>query len=449
MTKKISYLIIISLFFIVAKTKAQSIGGTTSGSASYCSGNNSGFLSLTGYVGTILFWQTSTNGGASWVNESNIATTQSYLNLTQTTHFRAVVQDGSFPADTSTVSVVTIFTPSDGGTITGAGAFCQSSGTGVLNLSGNVGNVVNWLVSTDNGTTWTSIANTTTTLNHPNITQNTMYMAVVENEPTCPRDSSAAASFVINPLTIAGTLSSSDTVCFKLNEDTLTLSGYVGNVVFWEFSTNNGASWTTISNTNDWYVYNNLDSTTEYRVSVKSGVCNTETSNLATIQVQLPLAVDAGEDVNIIQFQSTTLTGSGMGNPVWFPTVGLTNSSSITTSASPEVTTTYYLTVTDAYSCVGTDSVTINVSIPIPNTITPNGDRVNDFFVIKEIENFPSNSFQVFNRFGNVVFKSSPYNNTFNGVSSSGGNLTDGIYYYQLDFGKGDTPTKGYILIKR
>lgn len=440
----------ISLFYLISShVSAQSVGGTTSGATSYCSNNNSGFVSLSGHVGSILFWQSSTNAGVSWVNNNNTTPTESYLNLTQTTYYRAVVKNGNFPEDTSTTSIITIFTPSAGGIISGGGTFCNNSGTGVFNLNGFVGSVTNWLTSTNNGLTWNSISNTSSSLSYSNITQNTLFRAVVENVATCPRDTSSIGIIQIDPTTISGTLTQNKTVCFFENKDTLSLNGNIGNVLNWEFSINNGANWQNINNFSTTYVYTNLTDTTWYRVLVKSGVCAIDTSNSIKINVINPLFVDAGRDTTIIKFQSVTLNGLGNGSISWTPTTGLQNPSSLTTVASPETTTNYILLVVDSNGCKNSDTVTISVDVPIPNAISPNGDGVNDFFVVTQIERFLGSKLQVFNRYGSVVFEDSPYTNNFEGKSNGGSDIPDGIYYYLLDFGTGEQPINGFILIKR
>ena len=441
-------ILIFTLLLLSVNVFSQSVGGVTSGSASYCSGNNSGFVTLTGNTGSILFWQTSINAGATWTNVSNITTAQSYLNLIQTTHYRVVVKDGAFPEDTSTISVITIYTPSNGGILTGGGTFCDNA-TGVLTLSGYVGNVTNWLFSTNGGVSWTTIVNTTTSLNYISITQNTLYMAVLVNEPTCPSDSSSIATILIDQNTISGILTQDDTVCAFINEDTLTLLGNVGNILDWQFSTNNGSTWNNLGNTANTYIYSNLTTTTWYRCLVRNGVCLTYATTPVIITVNTPNPVNAGNDVSIVQFETTTLNGTGVGSISWYPTIGLSSPNSLITSANPNQTTTYYITLTDSNSCQSIDSVTVTVDIPVPNAISPNGDGINDFFVIDGIERFNANTIEIFNRYGNIVFSKSPYDNNFDGKSSSGGELPDGIYYYLLNFGVGYEPQTGYILIKR
>src|SRR5207248_1754575 len=94
-----------------------SVGGTVSGAASGCSGSNNGSLTLSGYVGSIVRWQSSIDAGVTWVNIANVTSINNYSNLTQTTDFRAVVQSGSCPAANSSVQTITIFPISVGGTV--------------------------------------------------------------------------------------------------------------------------------------------------------------------------------------------------------------------------------------------------------------------------------------------------------------------------------------------
>ncbi len=442
--------LLIILCFTVIKTNAQSVGGVTSGAATYCTSVNSGFITLSGHTGMVLDWQFSINAGVSWNNTSNITTAQSYVNLTQTTHYRAIVQDGAFPSDTSSVSIITINPPAVGGTISGAGSFCVNSGAGTLNLTGQAGNVLNWLVSTNNGVSWTVINNTTTILNHSNISQNTLYAAVVENVPTCPIDTSSFVSFVINPLTVAGNFIESDTiVCSMLNDDTINLISNVGDVVNWLSSIDSGVTWNPIGNTTNTLSYLGLTQTIWYQTVVQSGVCTSDTTAQITVTVALPNPVDAGTDETITQFETIKLDGFGVGSPVWSPSIDLDDPNIFMPIAKPNFTTLYTIMLTDSNFCVSTDTVTITVKVPFPNAITPNGDGANDFFIIDQVDSLSNNSISIYNRYGNVVFDESPYTNGWNGKSLNGSDLPDGIYYYSFDFGDGRETRTGYILIKR
>jgi gliding motility-associated-like protein/uncharacterized repeat protein (TIGR01451 family) len=90
----------------------------------------------------------------------------------------------------------------------------------------------------------------------------------------------------------------------------------------------------------------------------------------------------------------------------------------------------------------------------IPDGFSPNGDMVNDEFVIRGIANFPNNQLEVYNRWGNLVYKAVPYQNKWDGTSTSefnvGGNvLPVGTYFYVLDLGNGTGQYKGTIYLNK
>lgn len=90
----------------------------------------------------------------------------------------------------------------------------------------------------------------------------------------------------------------------------------------------------------------------------------------------------------------------------------------------------------------------------IPEGFSPNGDGINDLFVIRGIQNFPSNNFTIFNRWGDKVFEASPYKNTWDGSNTKGltigGNaLPTGTYFYVIDLGDGSKVIKGTIYLNR
>ncbi|MEO1262219.1 MAG: gliding motility-associated C-terminal domain-containing protein [Bacteroidota bacterium] len=70
----------------------------------------------------------------------------------------------------------------------------------------------------------------------------------------------------------------------------------------------------------------------------------------------------------------------------------------------------------------------------VPNGITPNGDGINDELIFDALLNtnieYPNNELIVFNRWGDVVYKASPYNNDWAGTNDSGEELPHGTYYF-------------------
>jgi len=90
----------------------------------------------------------------------------------------------------------------------------------------------------------------------------------------------------------------------------------------------------------------------------------------------------------------------------------------------------------------------------IPEGFSPNGDGINDLFVIRGILNYPKNTFVIFNRWGNKVFEASPYQNSWDGRSMfglrvGGDELPVGTYFYVLDLKNGSSIFKGTIYLNR
>jgi gliding motility-associated-like protein len=259
-------------------------GGILTMDDTVCASSNFGTLSLSGFTGTIQHWESSTDGGLTWLTLANTTASQTYMNLAATTTYRVNVKSGVCNAVTSNAVTITVDPVPMGGSISGGTTVCDTINSGTLTLTGSVGNISNWMSSTDGGATWTSIANTTTTLNYTNLTDTTWFAAVLSSG-LCGMDTSATATVYVNPLTNGGTLAMDDTVCTGLNNGTLNLTGQVGTILGWEFTTDGGFNWTPLSNTTDSLTYNNLTGTTGYHVIVQSGICASAASNTVTITV--------------------------------------------------------------------------------------------------------------------------------------------------------------------
>ncbi|MFS4491367.1 CshA/CshB family fibrillar adhesin-related protein [Maribacter sp. 2308TA10-17] len=94
------------------------------------------------------------------------------------------------------------------------------------------------------------------------------------------------------------------------------------------------------------------------------------------------------------------------------------------------------------------------------NLMTPDGDGINDTFRIKNIEQFPNNTVEIFNRWGVKVFSATGYDNetnTFRGISNGRAvineseNLPAGVYFYVINYDdNGVSKAKsGYLYINQ
>jgi hypothetical protein len=132
------------------------------------------------------------------------------------------------------------------------------------------------------GVPGSSIANTLTP-----ITRN-YYVASLSN-PNCR----ATVTFNVNPATIetnaSGRITGSDTVCAIFNSGSLNLINHLGTVLGWEISDDNFATWTTTQTSAATFNYSNLLKTTKYRALLNRGNCQVARSNIALINVTIPV----------------------------------------------------------------------------------------------------------------------------------------------------------------
>ncbi len=116
------------------------------------------------------------------------------------------------------------------------------------------------------------------------------------------------------------------------------------------------------------------------------------------------------------------------------------------------ITGTYTLVVRDSKGCTDTAFITLLEPIPIelPNGISPNGDGFNDNLQVRGLENFPSNSLQIYNRWGNLVHEEQNYSNMtpWYGLNKSGEELPEGTYFVIVEI-PGRDNLRGYLELRR
>lgn len=155
-----------------------------------------------------------------------------------------------------------------------------------------------------------------------------------------------------------------------------------------------------------------VDGETFYATTTCYNVCiESIQTNILEMTVH-DFAVNAGSDTTILQGEGVQLSGfTSESTFFWSPPVGLTNPDILNPIASPNSTTTYYLTASNGI-CELVDEVTITVisDLVIPNVFTPNGDGRNDEWEILGTENYNDVYVQVYDRSGQRVLEAVNYN---------------------------------------
>ncbi|MGF1587445.1 MAG: hypothetical protein ACFCUM_19165, partial [Bacteroidales bacterium] len=270
-----------------------SVGGSvTGGTTPICLGSSTGTMTLGGgYVGSIVRWERSIDGGA-WQPIANTTTTHSEIPGTSGEYrYRGVVKSGQCSEAFSGFRTINVSPASVGGTLSGGTTpICIGSATGNMTLTGNVGTVVEWQRSY-NGGAWTAIAGTTGLLTYshtPTSAGEWRYRVRVQSNP-CSVATSSIVTINVDPLSVGGSVSGGTTpICLGSQTGIMTLSGHTGSVVKWQRRLTTG-SWEDIANTTT--THNDTPSsagTWEYRAEVKSGSCGSLFSAVRSIVVTTP-----------------------------------------------------------------------------------------------------------------------------------------------------------------
>ncbi|MDQ8052259.1 MAG: MBG domain-containing protein, partial [Pedobacter sp.] len=169
------------------------------------------------------------------------------------------------------------------------------------------------------------------------------------------------------------------------------------------------------------------------------------------------LAIISSLGNSISKGEITKLTVSGANSYVWSNADGIiSGQTTATLTVRPFTTTTYTVTGKNQYGRSSSKNITIEVRPDLQavsvapsatNIISPNGDGVNDFFVVNNIDAYPNNSVVIFDRTGKTLYKVKSYKNDWDG-RVNGLLLEEGTYYYIIEFGDGKTNAiKGFITI--
>ncbi|CAN5903441.1 hypothetical protein BH24BAC1_BH24BAC1_02560 [soil metagenome] len=227
---------------------------------------------------------------------------------------------------------------------------------------------------------------------------------------------------------------------------TLTATSADGNVIEW-FTQETGGNPVFVGPS---FQTPALTATATYYVqATNANNCVSPTRSAATATVTTPEAV-ISEDVEIIQGRTTELRASGGVTYEWSPAAGLDNPNIATPIARPERTTTYTVTITTELGCVVTEQVTVTVvpALDVPNAFTPNRDGVNEVWEIGNIRNYPEVVVEVFNRWGQRIYRSEGYPEPWDG-RLNGQDLPVATYYYIIYLNRQEVPISGSVTIIR
>jgi gliding motility-associated-like protein len=428
-------------------TTPPTVAGRVQSDATVCAGSNSTALTVNGELGNVLKWLYSTDG-VTWNNIG--VTTDQYTaqNLTTTTRFAALIQNGAAcNIDTSAAALITVDPKTVGGALDpAASTVCVGQTiTPTLTLKGSTGSVVNWQLSYDS-VSWNNFspAYQSSSYNVGTVTNNIYYRTIVKSG-VCPPDTSRAAAVkFINVLFPEAAIDPDSTfICYGksavLNATITTGTSYTWSNNVPITATGNGVvtglPYTTIATASP-------TRTSNVVLTVYNAGCPNALKDTFHIEVWKRIIVSAGNDTAVVVNQplqfNATVNDPTANSWSWTPATYL-NFTTIhdpigTYDMNTPATVTYVATATTSAGCSGSDTVVVKVfktpaDIFMPSAFSPNGDGRNDVIRpvlvgIKELT-----WFRVYNRWGQLVFSTSQNGKGWDGTLGGKAQTSENFVY--------------------
>ncbi|WP_197077345.1 gliding motility-associated C-terminal domain-containing protein [Lacinutrix sp. Hel_I_90] len=281
----------------------------------------------------------------------------------------------------------------------------------------------------------------------------------------CTMDATAVATVTVNDSASATVNNATPQFCASENPTVADLEASVsGTAILWyaEPTTTTPLDTTeALINGEDYYATQTDTATScesSIRVSVTVTVGNAPTPTL--IEADQELCINDAPTIaeltdNISEYNATT------SNVLWYDAV--TNGSVISSSTELTPDTTYYAVLIDPVTgCESSIRLAVNPDVTrcgilvVPDGFSPNGDGVNDTFYVDNLDIlYPKFEMEIYNRYGNIVYKGNASTPAFDGKSNQSrsigsGDLPVGVYYYIFNFNDGvNKPEQGRLYLNR
>ncbi|WP_162847458.1 gliding motility-associated C-terminal domain-containing protein [Sediminibacterium goheungense] len=183
--------------------------------------------------------------------------------------------------------------------------------------------------------------------------------------------------------------------------------------------------------------------------------CGSDTAAISFTVYPLPVLVMGTKSTAVLEGGEIKLKPSFVyGNQLsylWSPSSYLSSDTAYSPISKPLNDIRYTFNVIAEGGCTVSDTIFVKVlkSPEIPNAFSPNGDGINDTWNIKYLESYPGATVEVYNRYGQIVYRSLGYSKPWDGRVSGGNLLPIGTYYYIINPKNNKPQMTGSITIIR
>lgn len=190
----------------------------------------------------------------------------------------------------------------------------------------------------------------------------------------------------------------------------------------------------TLSSSNSDTTYASPTTPTLYEVLVENALGCSKTLEVI-VDIYSPPSINVTGPTFIVYGQEIEIEATTNGQTYfWTDEDSVICMDCYSTLVTPETSTTYYFTAIDTNGCRNQDSIEVLIegSLFVPNTITPNGDGINDFFKVeaKEVHDF---HLYIFNRWGQLIFETSDTQATWDATYKGKAVMLD-TYVWKIDY---------------
>ena len=212
---------------VQVSVSTASVGGAITPARTICSGSNSGLLTLSGYTGTILRWESSPNGNAPWSTINNTNDTYTSGALSSDIWFRAIVKSGVCSETNSSSVKITVQQPISNNIIAADQIICSGNTpnglTGSLPGGGSGSYTYQWKSKTTGG--FGNILGATDINYAPGaLTQTTYYQRIVSGG-VCNSSTGNTVTISISPESTVYPIMGSNFCASAPSSGTITLMG--------------------------------------------------------------------------------------------------------------------------------------------------------------------------------------------------------------------------------
>lgn len=332
------------------------------------------------------------------------------------------------------------------------GTICEGDTTTIL-ATGSGGGVTYNIYDAPGGT----LLGTTPMIFGPSTTT-TYYIEAVNVNGCVNLGGGQPVTITVNPLPLADA-GATQTICLGDSAD-LVATG--GGTYLWSttettpnitvYPTSGTYYYVTVTDANSCSATDSVlvDVTTPGSVLAADDAGNTDNVTTITIDAGINDAGDVNSITIITPPANGTATATGGGMIDYTPNAGFIGTDSI------------QYVICDPFCANACDTAWIRIEVideiqlGVPTGVSPNGDGMNDFWVITGLEKYPDHQVLIFNRWGDLIFEAAPYNNDWAGQSNNttlritGDEVVDGTYFWVIDLGDETTEIqKGSLELRR